>query len=89
MSKVPREQGGYELVPAEQVDFVACAAYRNPTAGWLAFNESGAAGRVGACLGEGGDREGSRWMLLVTICDDPLGVGQEGGVLFRLDRQDL
>ncbi len=54
MSKVPRELGGYELQPAEQVGFFARISYLNPTAGWLAFNQSGAAGLIGAALGEAG-----------------------------------
>jgi alkylation response protein AidB-like acyl-CoA dehydrogenase len=54
MSKVPRELGGYELAPAEQIGIFARIAYLNPTAGWLAFNQSGAAGMIGATLGEAG-----------------------------------
>ena len=54
MSKVPRELGGYELLPAEQVGFFASIAYVNPTAGWIAFNQSGAAGVIGASLCEAG-----------------------------------
>ena len=54
MSKVPRELGGYELLPAEQVGFFARIAYVNPTAGWIAFNQSGAAGVIGASLCEAG-----------------------------------
>lgn len=50
MVKVPREMGGYELSPAEQVDYFARLAYWNPTAGWLAFNQSGAAGMAAATL---------------------------------------
>lgn len=54
MAKVPRELGGFELSPAEQVDFFARIAYLNPSAGWLAFNQCGAAGLVGAALPEAG-----------------------------------
>ena len=44
MAKVPREVGGYEIPPSEHVDYFARIAYLNPTAGWLAFNQSGSAG---------------------------------------------
>ena len=54
MSKVPAELGGYELSPAEQVDYFARIAYLNPTAGWLAFNQSGALGLVGAAFDDAG-----------------------------------
>lgn len=54
MAKVPAVAGGYELHPSEQVDYFARIAYLNPTAGWLAFNESGAAGALGATLPEAG-----------------------------------
>ena len=54
MSKAPREIGGYELSPADQVGFFSRIAYLNPTAGWLAFNQSGAAGMLGAALSDEG-----------------------------------
>lgn len=54
MAKVPREVGGYELRPAEQVDYFARIAYLNPTAGWLSFNQNGSAGVLGAALPEEG-----------------------------------
>ncbi len=54
MSKVPRDAGGFEITPAEQVDYFARLAYLNPTAGWVAFNQSGAAGVAGAILPEAG-----------------------------------
>ena len=54
MSKVPRDVGGFEITPAEQVDYFARLAYLNPTAGWVAFNQSGAAGVAGAILPEAG-----------------------------------
>ncbi|MCH2173909.1 hypothetical protein MK489_24275 [Myxococcota bacterium] len=54
MSKVVRDVGGYELSPSEQVDFFARIAYLNPTAGWLAFNQSGSAGAASASLSEAG-----------------------------------
>lgn len=54
MAKVPRVVGGYELPPAEQVDFFARIAYLNPTAGWLAFNQCGSAGMLGASLPDAG-----------------------------------
>jgi len=54
MAKVPRDVGGYELSPAAQVDFFARIAYLNPTAGWLAFNQCGAAGVLGATLPDAG-----------------------------------
>ncbi len=41
MAKVPREAGGYEISPAEQVDYFARIAYLNPTAGWVSFNQNG------------------------------------------------
>ena len=54
MAKVPRELGGYEISPSAQVDYFARIAYLNPTAGWLAFNQNGAAGLAGAVLPEAG-----------------------------------
>jgi alkylation response protein AidB-like acyl-CoA dehydrogenase len=54
MSKAPREIGGYELSPADQVAFFARLSYLNPTAGWLSFNFSGAAGMLGACMSDEG-----------------------------------
>ena len=57
MAKVPKDVGGYEISPAEQVDFFARLAYLNPTAGWLAFVQNGAAGMVGAGLPDEGIQE--------------------------------
>lgn len=54
MAKVPREVGGYEIPPSEHVDYFARIAYLNPTAGWLAFNQSGSAGLAAATLPEAG-----------------------------------
>ncbi len=54
MAKVPRVVGGYEISPAEQVDYFARIAYLNPTAGWLAFVQNGVGGMVGATLPEAG-----------------------------------
>ena len=57
MAKVPREVGGYELSPAEQIDFFARLAWLNPTASWLAFNQTGAAGVLAATLPDAGVAE--------------------------------
>jgi alkylation response protein AidB-like acyl-CoA dehydrogenase len=46
--------GGCELTPAQQVDFFARISYINPTAGWLAFNQSGVLGLICASLPEEG-----------------------------------
>ena len=112
MAKVPKAVGGYEIPPSEQVDYFARIAYLNPTAGWLSFNQNGAAGMAAATLPEagveqlfatdsplfaavsaptgkstrvdGGYRVSGRWsyasgvhvaewVLLMTICSDPLG----------------
>ncbi|MCS5637721.1 MAG: hypothetical protein NZ990_14470 [Myxococcota bacterium] len=54
LSKFPRVLGGCEIAPAEQVDFFARIAYLNPTAGWLAFNQSGVLGLIGATMPEEG-----------------------------------
>jgi len=54
LSKFPRVLGGCEISPREQVDFFARIAYRNPTAAWLGFNQSGVLGVVGAILSEEG-----------------------------------
>ena len=54
MAKVPRALGGYELQPAQQVDYFARIAFLNPTAGWLSFNQNGSAGLLGATLPEAG-----------------------------------
>ena len=54
MAKVPREVGGYEITPAEQVDFFARISYLNPTAGWLSFNQNGSSGMLAATLPEAG-----------------------------------
>ena len=54
MAKVPCVVGGYELHPAEQVDYFARIAYLNPTAGWLSFNQNGSAGLLGAALPDAG-----------------------------------
>lgn len=54
MAKVPRAIGGYEIKPEEQVDYFARLSYHNPTAGWLAFNQNGVAGMLGATLPDAG-----------------------------------
>ena len=54
MSKVPAVMGGCELTPAQQIDFFARISYLNPTAGWLAFNQSGVLGLACANLPEEG-----------------------------------
>ena len=54
LAKFPRVLGGCEITPAEQVDFFARIAYLNPTAGWLAFNQCGVLGLVGATFSEDG-----------------------------------
>jgi alkylation response protein AidB-like acyl-CoA dehydrogenase len=54
MSKVPREIGGCELSPSDQVDFFARLAYLNPTAAWIGFNYSGVAGMIGAMVSDEG-----------------------------------
>ena len=54
MAKVPKVLGGCELSPGAQVDFFARIAYLNPTAGWLAFNQSGVLGLIGANMSEEG-----------------------------------
>ena len=54
MAKVPEVLGGCELSPGAQVDFFARIAYLNPTAGWLAFNQSGVLGLIGANMSEEG-----------------------------------
>ena len=54
LSKFPKALGGCELAPGEQVDFFARLAYLNPTAGWLAFNQSGSLGVAGATLSDEG-----------------------------------
>lgn len=54
MAKVPRAAGGYEMAPSEQVDYFARLAYLNPTAGWISFNQNGAAGLAAATLSEAG-----------------------------------
>ena len=57
LAKVPRVLGGCELAPEHQVDFFARIAYLNPTAGWLAFNQSGVLGLLGANLPEEGIKQ--------------------------------
>ena len=57
MAKVPREVGGYELSPAEQIDLFARLAWLNPTASWLAFNQCGVAGVFAATLPDDGVAE--------------------------------
>lgn len=80
MSKVPRELGGYELLPAQQVGFFARIAYLNPTAGWLAFNQSGAAGMLGAALGEAGlEQVFARDSPLLAAVSTPSGRSQRVG----------
>jgi len=54
MSKVPAVMGGCELPPAQQIDFFSQISYLNPTAGWLAFNQSGVLGLLCANLPEEG-----------------------------------
>jgi alkylation response protein AidB-like acyl-CoA dehydrogenase len=54
LSKVPHAVGGCELAPAQQIDFFARIAYLNPTAGWLAFNQSGVLGLLAANLSDEG-----------------------------------
>ena len=55
--KVPREVGGLEMTPSTQLDYFARFAYANPTAGWFAFNQSGAAGLAAAVLPDEGVQE--------------------------------
>jgi alkylation response protein AidB-like acyl-CoA dehydrogenase len=55
--KVPREVGGLEMTPSTQLDYFARFAYANPTAGWIAFNQSGAAGLAAAVLPDEGVQE--------------------------------
>jgi alkylation response protein AidB-like acyl-CoA dehydrogenase len=86
MSKVPRELGGYELSPAEQIGFFARVAYLNPTAGWLAFNQSGALGALGAALGDDGiERLFAQDSPLVAAVSAPTGRSSRvgGGVRVR------
>jgi len=52
LSKLPKVVGGCELPPSGHVDFFARLSYLNPTAGWLAFNQSGSLGIVGANASE-------------------------------------
>jgi alkylation response protein AidB-like acyl-CoA dehydrogenase len=83
MSKVPQELGGYELRPAEQVGLFSRLAYLNPTAGWLAFNQSGAAGILGASLSETGlEQVFARDSPLVAAVSAPTGRSRsvDGGV---------
>jgi len=54
MAKAPLAVGGFEITPAQQVDYFARIAYLNPTAGWIAFNQNGAAGVAGATLPDAG-----------------------------------
>ncbi|MAI78367.1 MAG: hypothetical protein CL917_05475 [Deltaproteobacteria bacterium] len=54
MSKVPTVVGGCEISPSEQIDFFARISYLNPTAGWIAFNQSGVLGLLCANLPEEG-----------------------------------
>ena len=54
MSKAPREIGGFELTPAQQIDYFARLSYLNPTAGWLAFNQAGALSLATSKLEESG-----------------------------------
>jgi alkylation response protein AidB-like acyl-CoA dehydrogenase len=56
--KVPREVGGLEMTPSTQLDYFARFAYANPTAGWIAFNQSGAAGLAAAA--QPGENAGAR-----------------------------
>lgn len=83
MSKVPRELGGAELSPAQQVDYFARIAYLNPTAGWLAFNQAGSAGMAAAALSEAGLAEVfAHDSPLMAAVSAPTGRSQsvEGGV---------
>ncbi len=64
LAKVPRVLGGCELAPHHQIDFFARIAYLNPTAGWLAFNQSGVLGLLGANLPE----EGVEQLLAPGAC---------------------
>jgi len=57
LAKFPRVLGGCEIHPAEQVDFFSRIAYLNPTAGWLAFNQCGVLGLIGATFTEEGLEE--------------------------------
>jgi alkylation response protein AidB-like acyl-CoA dehydrogenase len=52
MAKLPKAVGGAEIRSSEQVDFFARLAYLNPTAGWLAFNQNGSLGLLGANASE-------------------------------------
>lgn len=54
LAKLPKVVGGCELRPSEQIDFFARLAYVNPTASWLAFNQNGSLGIVGANASEEG-----------------------------------
>lgn len=50
LAKAPAEVGGYELNAREQIDFFARLSYFNPTAGWVSFNNAGAAAASAALL---------------------------------------
>ena len=45
------------MTPSTQLDYFARFAYANPTAGWIAFNQSGAAGLAAAVLPDEGVQE--------------------------------
>ncbi|MGE4652582.1 MAG: hypothetical protein AAEJ53_16975, partial [Myxococcota bacterium] len=85
MAKVPREVGGYELHPAEQVDYFARIAYLNPTAGWLAFNQNGSAGILGATLPQAGlDRVFAEDSPLTAAVSAPTGRSQKVDAGYRV-----
>lgn len=81
MSKVVREWGGCELSPADQVDFFARLSYLNPTAGWLAFNQSGVLGIISAILPE----EGLSRLFEISPCPLVAAVSAPTGVSTRVD----
>jgi len=54
MVKAPKEIGGDEIKMHEQLRFFEALSYSNPTAGWIGFNNAGAASSAAANLSDDG-----------------------------------
>ena len=82
--KAPREVGGFEMAPAQQVDYFARLAYLNPTAGWIAFNQAGSLSLIASKLAEAGlEKLFARGAPLVAAVSNPTGRSARDGNGFR------
>ena len=84
LSKAPREVGGFEISPAQQVDYFARLTYLNPTAGWIAFNQAGALAIIASKIAEAGlEKLFASGTPLVAAVSSPTGRSARDGNGFR------